>query len=47
MNIWKSEEKRPDGVWASEVRLKDANTSRKNKVNKLLKLLRESVKEEK
>uniref|UniRef100_A0A6M3J2P3 Uncharacterized protein n=1 Tax=viral metagenome TaxID=1070528 RepID=A0A6M3J2P3_9ZZZZ len=43
MPKWESKEVRPHGVWGSEIRLKSANTSRKGKVNKLLKLLREEV----
>lgn len=43
MKTWKSTEKRPRGIWASEIRLKDANVMRRGKVNKLLKLLKEEV----
>jgi len=45
MPKWESKEVRPHGVWRSEIRLKAANTSRKGKVSKLLKLLREEVNE--
>lgn len=45
MNIWKSETIRPHSVWVSEIRLRTADATRKGKVNKLLKLLKESVKE--
>lgn len=45
MKIWKSTEKRPHGVWTSEIRLKTSNSSRTGKVNKLLKLLKEDMSE--
>ena len=45
MKTWKSTEKRPDGVWTSEIRLRDVGITRKGKVNKLLKLLKEDVRE--
>jgi len=46
MKTWKSKEKRPHGVWTSEIRLKTVDIQRKGKVNKLLKLLKEEMNEE-
>jgi hypothetical protein len=45
MRHWKSMARRSHGVWTSEVRLKTASTARVGKVNKLLKLLKEDVRE--
>ena len=39
MKTWKSKEKRPHGVWTSEIRLRDVGIIRSGKVKKLLKLL--------
>ena len=41
MKVWKSKEKRPEGIWVSEIRLKAVSVLRKAKVNKLLKLSKE------
>ena len=45
MRIWKSIEKRPNGIWNSEIRLKEVGVLRRGKLNKLLKLLKEDVRE--
>ena len=43
--IWKSKLNRGHGVWSSEIRLKIADADRIGKVNKLLALLKDDVKE--
>ena len=45
MRHWKSTLNRGHGVWTSEIRLKKVGVLRQGKVNKLLKLLKEDVKE--
>jgi len=39
MPKWKSKKVHPHGVWGSEINLKDCNSTRRGKANKLLKLL--------
>lgn len=39
MPKWKSKKVHKEGVWGSEIRLKECDAKRKVKVNKLLKLL--------
>jgi len=46
MKKWKSTKDRGHGIWSSEIRLKEANSKRVGKVNKLLKLLKEDMHEE-
>ena len=49
MKVWKSEKKyNKHDIWGTEIRLRDVDTLRQKKVNKLLKLLvKEKIKEQK
>ncbi len=45
MRHWQSTINRKRGVWTSEIRLRNVDRTRQGKVNKLLKLLREDMRE--
>jgi len=46
MARWKAKKSKPLGIWSSEVRLNQCNSTRKGKVEKLLKLLKEDIVED-